>query len=322
MNDFRIADVSFLESLSVERDLGIFASGYESRSTHVARKLHGQKDSKNLVFGFVEESSGVKRKANDEYYKKKFGSKIIAVSGEDEEPIYRAIDGVLERSTKRLSILVDYSSMSRLWYTAILNWARFRSYEQPIQIDFAYSPGRYEGKYRPMVISGWVSLPGCEGRISRFGKSIAVFGLGFHGDAAMCMLDRLEADNVYTVRAEPGSSREIVTRTLKSNKNLLESHKTAANLKFPLDSVTECFRDLAEILAPYRSHGNVTLVPMGPKPHILASILLAMRFPEMACIRVNGTPDPSDVTPTGPVYVTRVIFEKPMDVADAASLTR
>ena len=43
---------------------------------------------------------------------------------------------------------------------------------------------------------------------------------------------------------------------------------------------------------PHRPDGEITLVSMGPKPHVLASILVAMRFQEVACLRVSGTPDP------------------------------
>jgi hypothetical protein len=123
---------------------------------------------------------------------------------------------------------------------------------------------------------------------------------------ALSVLDRLEADTVYTFLAIGGSS-EHIEKIRNNNKELINSHKTKGNLELPLASVENCYRHLAETIAPHRPDGEITLVPMGPKPHILASILVAMRFQEVACLRVSGAPAPQDVNPTGDIVATRVI---------------
>jgi len=176
-------------------------------------------------------------------------------------------------------------------------------------IDFVYSIGRYDEAEHPMVIREMVSIPGCEGRAYRLRESVAVFGLGFHGSAALCVLDRLEVANVYAFLASPGASAEYVARSRKANEGLINDRKAKAVLEFPLASVERCYRLLAEMIAPHRPDGEITLVPMGPKPHVLASIVVAMRFPEVACLRVSGAPDPLDVVPTGEIVATRVIIE-------------
>jgi hypothetical protein len=206
-----------------------------------------------------------------------------------------------------IRIILDYSSMSRLWYTAVLNWARFAVPTKEVIIDFVYSMGRYDEEKHPMVIRGMMSILGCEGRAYRLRESVAVFGLGFHGLATLCVLDRLEADTVYVFLAAPGSTVEYVAKTREINKDLINNPKTKAVLELPLASVEACYRHLAETIAPHRPDGEITLVPMGPKPHILASILLAMRFQEVACLRVSGAPYPIDVKPTGEITATRVI---------------
>jgi hypothetical protein len=53
------------------------------------------------------------------------------------------------------------------------------------------------------------------------------------------------------------------------------------------------------------------LVPMGPKPHVLASILVSMRFAEVSCMRVSVTRErPEKVDPTGEVIAARVVVHK------------
>ena len=200
--------------------------------------------------------------------------------------------------------------MSRLWYATVLNWARIVSTNKEVIIDFVYSMGEYEEEKQPMVIRNWASIPGCEGRAFRLRESVAVFGLGFHGLATRCVFDQLEADTVYSFLASPGTSEGFVEKAKEINKDLIETPNMKAVLELTLTSIEKCYRFLAETIAPHRPDGEITLVPMGPKPHVLASILIAMRFQEVACLRVSGAYDPLDVTPTGDVAATRVILRK------------
>jgi len=198
--------------------------------------------------------------------------------------------------------------MSRHWYATVLNWARFAASNKDIIIDFVYSMGKYDEAKKPMVIRSMASIQGCEGRAYRLRESIAVFGLGFHGLATLAVLDQLEADTVYAFLASPGSSKKYVAKAREINKDLINDNRTKALLELPLASVEKCYRLLAETIAPHRPDGEITLVPMGPKPHVLASILIAMRFQEVACLRVSGAPSPIDVRPTGDIVATRVVM--------------
>jgi len=261
-----------------------------------------------LVLGFTEEPFTGNRPSNDLFFSERCGCKPIPLSGDDEKPIYKYLKKCTQSLSGPIHILLDYSSMSRLWYAAVLNWARFASSGRDVIIDFVYAMGKYDDEKQPMVIRDMASIPGCEGRAYRLRESVAVFGLGFHGLAALCVLDRLEADTVYAFLASPGSTKEYVEKTMEVNKDLINSHKTKALLKLPLASIEACYRQLAEIIAPHRLDGEITLVPMGPKPHVLASILVAIRFKEVACLRVSGDP-PQDVKPTGEIVATRVIIK-------------
>lgn len=307
MRSLQVLDSDF-ESVSEERyDVSLFASGYEPRCIHIPNLLDSSKIANPLVFGFTEEEHAGNREENDKFYLKRWNHKPILMSGNDEKPIYQMLDEHSHELDGPFRILLDYSSMSRLWYAAVLNWARFAYLGKEVIIDFVYSRGKYEEEKRPMVIRNMVSIPGCEGRAYRLRESIAIFGLGSHGLASLCVLDRLEADIVYAFLAAPGSSKDYAVRTRKCNEDLINDHRTKAVLNIPLASIEECYRHLAETIAPHRKDGEITLVPMGPKPHVLASILIAMRFPEVACLRVSGTPHPQNIKATGVIVATRVV---------------
>ena len=307
MRSIQVLDTDF-DSVCEERyHVALFASGYESRCIHLPGLIDPTIIANSLVFGFMEEPHSGKREDNDRFFLERWNREPITLSGDDEKPIYEHLDEHASSLSGPLHILIDYSSMSRLWYAAVLNWARFGASVKNVIIDFIYSMGRYEQEKQPMVIRGMVSIPGCEGRAYRLRESVAVFGLGFHGLAALCVLDRLEADTVYAFLASRGSSEEYISKTRENNKELISNLKTKEVLELPLASVENCYRHLAETIAPYRQDGEITLVPMGPKPHVLASILVAMRFQEVACLRVSGAPAPQDVKPTGDIVATRII---------------
>ncbi|OGW32607.1 MAG: hypothetical protein A2X59_11720 [Nitrospirae bacterium GWC2_42_7] len=306
MISLRVLDADFEVTCKTQYDIAIFASGYEARCIHTPGLINPRMVTNPFVFGFTEEPHAGNRHKNDAFYLKRWNCKPIPLSGDDEKPIYEHLHGIMRALDRPLHIILDYSSMSRLWYTAVLNWARFAARGREVIIDFVYAMGSYEEETPPMVIRGMVPLPGCEGRAYRLRESVAVFGLGFYGSATLCVLDRLEADTVYAFLASPGSSEEYVAKTQEINKELIGNPKTKDVLELPMASIESCYRHLAETIAPHRPDGEITLVPMGPKPHVLASILLAMRFPEVACLRVSGAPA-VDVKPTGDIVATRVI---------------
>ncbi len=203
MISIRVLDSDLDAIGTVRYDLSIFASGYESRCIHVPALIDQVTVSNPLVFGFTEESKGSARIRNDKVFLDKWKCTPIPLSGDDEKPIYERLHQHTRSLKGSIHILVDYSSMSRLWYTAVLNWARFAASGKRVIIDFVYAMGTYEEDTKPFVIRDMVSLPGCEGRAYRLRESVAVFGLGFHGLAALCVLDHLEPDTVYAFFRSP-----------------------------------------------------------------------------------------------------------------------
>ena len=307
---YRVFDLTMTDIADSAYDLVLFASGYEERCTHIPRKLDRTRFVSPVVLGFKEIEDDPQRQENDRYFSSRWGE-LLPIRGDDDGVIYELLRRRFPQSKTSIRILVDYSSMSRLWYTAVLNWARFFEGTASITIDLLYSVGDHKDPTAPMVISEIMSLPGCEGLILPLSKSIAVFGLGFEGFAALCVLDRLEPDELYCYLAAPAAFKDYPRRARRANKEVIRLAN--ACLLFPLGSVERCFANLAELVSQYRSEANITLVPMGPKPHTLAAILIAMRFHEVSCLRVGyRRHTPERVGTTGKIVATRVQFVPPL----------
>lgn len=308
-NNLVIHDLQGGQDLLPKYDLAFFSLGYETRCTAVACLL--LKDpkiiiSEKIIFTF-ENKNGAFEKNNKYYNDLSTEFNFVNISPDEDQNIYQ----LLREKTKDLnsiSILVDYSSMSRIWYTAIINWARLFSEKKNITIDLIYNLGDYKTDDTPMVIQGISAVPGCEGNSTRQAESVGVFGLGFHGYTALCVLDQLEPDIIYALLAYPAGNYAYEKKSFNDNYDLLsKAHK---QIKLPLCSVENTYRYLSEIVAAELSRRReVTLIPMGPKTHILSSILVALSFPEVTCLRVRHTNDSIDVLPRNEFVFTRVTFE-------------
>lgn len=312
MNIYRVNDASFDEVTDAQYDAIFVASGYEQRCTCVSKRLNPGHFRNVVLLAFNALTESPERREHDEYLSSHWSTEQYELGAGDESPLYELLRDLSARDGNVTKILIDYSSMSRLWYAAILNWARYASGSKELMIDFAYAIGEYEDDVPPMIIQDMLAVPGCEGGALRLEKSVAIFGLGFNGWASLCVLERLEADLVYAFLASPAADDKYPAQVLERNQDFLEETKTHEKvLKFPLRSVEGSYRYLSELIAPHRGEDIITLVPMGPKPHVLASILVSMRFPEVSCLRISARRErPEKVSPTGEIMVTRVIVRR------------
>jgi hypothetical protein len=259
-----------------------------------------------MILGFDSHKEDEERLQHDAYYSQFWGGGQITLGVNDEKGIYEELRRVTSDANTKIRILVDYSSMSRLWYAGILNWAMHAVVQKEIEIDFVYAVGKHKKELVPLVIDDIITMPGCEESAIRLPSSVVVFGLGFDSLATLCVLERMEPTIVYTYLANPAAFNDYVKRARADNKELRQTYSDA-NLELPLTRVEKTFRNLTELISPHRNGETVIMVPMGPKPHVLAAILLSMRFRGVVCLDVSGRREsPERVGTTGDVVVTRV----------------
>lgn len=289
-------------------DLALFACGYEERCTAIPRELKKENICIPIVIGFSEDASGEQRTINEKYFKDHWSLDVEISSSDDEQKVYDILNSVLDLKIDSIRILVDYSSMSRLWFAGVLNWAKYVKGPNNIYIDMLYAPGLHKEKVSPMVINKILSIPGCEGSATALFKTIAIFGLGFDSHAVLCILDRLEPDFYYTYLAAPTIFDDYPKFVYKVNSELISGAKQT--LELPLFSVEQTFVSLAEIVSIHKNEADIVFVPMGPKPHVLASILLSMKFGEVTCLRVSTLNSSQyNIKSSGHVISTTIVFK-------------
>lgn len=285
-----ITDISINDISSCRYDLAIFASGYESRCTQGASHIPLKCFNEILILGFKNVHIKKLRDNNDALFFKLLGRHPIIEDANFLERIASAISCAIKiamiegRSPK---ILIDYSSMHREWYGYILSYIRYVLPEHhKASIDFLYSHGKYSDCYENVlenaVLESIAPLVGMEGLSASRSSSIAVLGLGFSITAGLSALERLQPDKIFSVLASPEADARYYKISRTRNKPLI--NRSNSVIELPISSLLSTYRGLAELIFPFASRYHINVLPMGPKPHVLASMLLSLSFRSVGCL--------------------------------------
>lgn len=313
MKRIEIADIAFESHIAQNAYEWLFVGvGCESRVKILIEKiLSMQVEVKNVLLLYYED-------ANDELV----GSvrslleqgriNVIAeqIKANSSKRIWELMNMYLTQITESSNILIDYSSMARSWYSAILLWLRESPY--PISnacLYFIYAVGRYSMEIadKEVVIGRIETLPGCEGESNRHFRTVIVFGLGFYGSMSLCACEQLEPDVLYTISTQENPISGIAIEERFGNKDLVARAEQSFRLR--VGSVAMAYRCLADIANKHLARGEaVILVLMGPKTHVLASILVSLSNRSVCSLRVRHNQYKSDITATGEVIMTKVRF--------------
>lgn len=305
IQDTTIEDVS-----NTQYNASFFASGYEARCTSVLRELSKTQIGCPTALSFHEYSTEPTRIENDKFFLS-LGIQQLQASSSSQDIIYITLNEILTKYTHRdqaLRILVDYSAMSKLWLSAFISWARLVCESHPVTIDFAYTLCRHITPFEPLSITHALPLPWFEGSIKPTKQSISFFGLGFDGLAPLCVLDSIESDFIFSFYASPATLDEYADRAISSNSKLIQDYSTDI-FALPIHSVSTAFTALCENVSNYVRNSNINLIPMGPKPLTLASLLTCCRYTSVTFLNISGTrANPSQAEPIGDFVVTSVSF--------------
>ncbi len=286
MKLYRVEDIDLETSQTTSYDAAIFASGYESRATHLATALKGKLDCNTHVLGYTDYSDNHQRKMSDTFFSTHFSSEFHSEQRKSQQTIYSILDRVRNSSTSNLHLLVDYSSMSTSWYAALLSWCSNTSFDRDVTIDFFYSLAEYMPEHPRLELQSVAAIPGFEGMPYTLAMSTAIVGLGFDGWSATAVVEELEPEVLIAIYADPGAHDEYSQRARDANKAILEDADQVFPL--PIRSVRIVFQAIAELISEFIHESDVSIVPLGPKPHRLGMLLAAQRFRDCTVLRIHG----------------------------------
>lgn len=271
-------------------DLFICSSGYESRARHIFDKMKGAAIKQKALFAFNDKTDHPSRKDNDRYFR---GHDFLCIDcdGDSEKEVARFLSGFLTKNTdkKEVTIFIDYSTMTRIWYASILSFfSTTDSALHTVHLYFGYSMAKYtQQAYAPTYnihigpIKGFthISVP------QR--PTALIIGLGFDNNRAIG-LDEYFDGETFLFHSNDSTKNEYSAEVVKNNHELMAGIKkeniypfSIANLDYTFDLLLSLCKDLSK---DYR----VVIAPCGPKPFSLLSLLTFVLLEEVDVWRISS----------------------------------
>jgi len=310
MIQIRQPNIDELSNLAIE--YFICASGFESRATLQAEKLQ-QIAKKKIVFGFSSESEDKVRIKNDKFFTKHgFSSSVI--NGED-TIISQIRDLVDEIESKDLSqvIYVDYSCMTRNWYSYLLYGFFSIKNRHQLKVYFGYSHAQFVQNGKNSTLNRIVSpLFGyCDFGVPSKPTAL-IIGLGNETNRVHGLKEYFDAVP-YLFYSDKSYNEQYSQEIEHLNQDILE--KTNANhiYTFPIYDMLYTNFLLENLCHTLSAEFRVIIAPCGPKPFALLSMINSLKSRsdiEVWRISPGHKIDKVDRKPTGLISVVELKFSE------------
>ena len=271
-------------------DLVIVSSGYEERSTFVAKILGKQlADAIKICCGFNANKTKVQRKQNDRLFKK-LGYEMIEGNGDDDYFMEQFIKTVIDKSFLNyecINVLVDYSSMTRLWYASLLRCLYYNDFPLKINTFFAYSFAKYHPPAKKIVQNIHVNPIDGYSEFSLPDKPTAlIIGMGYEAERAYGLTEYFDADT-FLFYNENAKEEQFMKDVEKLNSDLITSIPQDRIYRYPIGNLEYLERMLYNLCKSLSIRYRVVIAPCGPKPFTLISLLVSLRLHNVDVWRIS-----------------------------------
>lgn len=291
-------------------DAIILASGFEARSVFILQKIPLIHRSKCIVLGFDDATNFLSRKINDGIYEDAGIKPFVSHTPLDYDELlktalYRASRDVTGRPIK---VFVDYSVMTRVWYAYILTWMKYSGDVSSADVDFAYAHGSYEGRFEDLQIKQTNTISGFEGVSAGSRRTIALYGLGYDRFATLTVHDIIQPDSFFCYIADDPDDDRPAQHVAKENAEIIDLSGTPPIL-LSLNNLLDVVSELSKIISEAPEVDEIIAVPMGPKTHVLGTLLAGQHLPRLTCMHPLGyRANPVQVQAQGRISCWRVEY--------------
>jgi hypothetical protein len=298
------------EVAALDLDLVVAGSGYETRSTFVPSHLARERIAQGVALGFADRKV-LNRHENDHWFGTS-GYEMLEAEGNSDSVIRALLSEALVRIDRPVRVLIDYTSMTRVWYAGALNALRDLTTRAPrVDVYFTYAPSKFSRPRKPMPNEHIGPVPGFSGLDLPDRRSALVIGLGYEQGRALGLAEYVEAAETFTFHADPALDPKFVEAVLRSNGPLLDRLGPERSFTYPLADLRSTAAKLGSLALGLSGQGyRVILAPLGPKPFSFLCFLLATQYKGLDVWRVSaGTSGKTyDRPPIGEVLVCRARF--------------
>lgn len=285
--NLRVFDISprhvELGGLSFEDiDLVVVGCGYEERCQFLTRTLVNvwgvdpvDLGRKLLVLDFDDLRDLPGRRRSDEFFGALSPRYRIEASKDSPFVLRDRLLELARRSLGRFRVVVDYSAMPRFWYLPLVPLLRI---VPDLVLHYCYALGDYgdaKSAYPVSAVGRVQGVPGLEG-LHQTRPRFYVLGLGYDGAGTRALVRQLEIQRYAVFWAAPGASPDAAEIAQDRNRDLVEN--AALRFSSPLHDIVGLCSLLRRIAHETQLSDKLVLVPVGPKPHVLACGIVAAEY--------------------------------------------
>lgn len=271
--------VAFNELSGIDFDLFIASSGYETRSISLAQEISPLKIKKKVVLAFCERITEISRPFNDTIFTQ-LGFEFINTSANSSSEVYKILEiSCTNPDKENLNVLIDYSSMPKLWYEAIIDFFSEKETEyHNVNIWFSYTPSEYSASIGN--ISNRYFETSIPEHLNAKPKAL-IIGLGYEKGRAKELAGKLNAAVTYSFYSDPAIDPRFVMELLENNKDILMNLDSEKIIKYPIFDLNYINSSLTHLCVNLRLTHQIVLAPIGPKPFTLMCFILNSRYPDI-----------------------------------------
>ncbi len=303
-------NTQYLKETSI--DLLLTASGYESRASFLTREiLNTDAISEKEVLSFKTQLDNENHKENDILFEKKLFKRTLS-SGSSGRDIISILEKFISSTAKKkITIVIDYSSMTRIWYGAVISYLREAKFpEKELHVIFSYTEAEFTKP--PIDETETLNFTPIEGfcNLSIPAKPTALItALGYEKKRAFGLLDYFDAEKVsYFYTNENSYTEEVLIR----NKEILEICDEESKYPYSLQKILITHLILQDLCKSLSQKYRIILAPCGPKPFTLISFITASENESVDLWRISAGDNDSnfiDRKPTGIFIILELIYK-------------
>lgn len=272
---------------TLEFDLFITAEGHEKRCTHI---LDRYKIIANKKIALSAPIKGKKIYRRKNFRLLKEGNfQVIKLSGFKSDELTKYLADFLNNCQSREPrILIDYSCMTKRWYSSIINNIQESEFSfDSVHLYFVYSPARYSkpGKVR--------NIKRLEDDLSRVktshDKPVAlIVALGTETGRVEHIIKMIKPDMLILMFADPAFDAAYVESVYKNNRHTIDQAEPRNVINYPLKDIDKMNDMITTRCLELRVKYNVIIAPLGPKIFTLNAYLLTTRYPDIMILDTNA----------------------------------
>ena len=303
---------------NINFDFILFSSGYEKRARYIASNYNFQSKNK-IALGF-RKNKKLERENNDTLFLEK-GFKIVEVADNNSfKYIYAQYKDLLSTESKKISVLVDISSMSTLMYSTLLDFFNDSTFYEEVNIYFIYVPAKI---HKPQNSSSLAYNEPLSQNIGFTNRKISlILGLGLEFDKGLGLSERFQVspEELYLFETD----NEYTTRVEEINKDLISLVKANDNdgnkiIKYDVSNVEFITNSLSSLTNHLTQKGHrIIIAPAGPKIFTLISLIIGLYNENVSVYRAsyghNIEPINKHANDKNQIIVTKVVFSKEKDI--------